>query len=84
MLFEVNLIKVPLSLTDSEKEELEGNCTFVKGNVYIFEGELFALDCRHQLIDVGVVGPLGGLSQNELIDICLSAFDIEKSLFEEV
>lgn len=81
MLFEVNLIKVPSDISPTEKEELGLNCTHVKGRIWIFEGELFALDCRFEHLDTGVVGSLGGLSQDELIKICLESFDCDSELF---
>lgn len=84
MLFEVNFIQVPTNLTPSEEKKLDVNCTHVKGPYWIFEGELWCLDCRLILIDTGVVGCLGDLSQAELIEVCKNAFEFDHSILDNV
>jgi hypothetical protein len=74
MEFYVKLIEAAEDLSDDEKQELEDNCTFVKNNIWIYEGEEYALDTRFSVLSDGIIGSLGGLSQDELIDICKSTF----------
>lgn len=78
--FYVKLIKVNPEQSENAKKSLEGNCTHVSGNYYIFEGEIECLSddgVKFKEIENGVVGGLGGLTEDELIQVCLDSFDYE-------
>lgn len=81
--FEVNLIKVKNGHLSKIKEVLKKNCTFVKNDIWIYEGclEYLAEDqlVVFDLIDTGIVGCLGDLSQKELIDLCHNTFDLKEN-----
>ena len=80
MNFFVNLIETSSNLTDEMKEDLKANCTFIKNNIWIFEGEPEFLNARFRILDTGIVGPLGDLSQSELVEMCKETFDFDHSL----
>ena len=80
--FEVNLILADENQTLKQLEELEGNCTYVKNNLWIFEGEPEFLDAYFTVLSTGVVGSLGGLSEKELIDICKDTFEFDHELLK--
>lgn len=83
MEFFVKLIKADDNLSKEEKEELDANCTFIKNNIWIFEGDEVFLDARFTVLSGGVVGPLGGLSQEQLVGICKATFIFDESLLED-
>lgn len=64
--FHVQLIKVQKYHAD----EIQRNCTHVKDDYWIFEGDTDSLVSKFEIIGEGIVGSLGGLSQQELIGIC--------------
>jgi hypothetical protein len=82
MQFWVKLIETVVDLSKEEKEELIANCTFIKNNVWIFEGDIEFLDVRSRILDEGAVGCLGGLLQEELIEICKSTFNFDETLLD--
>ena len=63
--FYVKLLKVRQA-----GDDISRNCTHVKDDYWIFEGDEESLDSKFEIVGEGVVGPLGGLSQQELIEIC--------------
>jgi hypothetical protein len=76
MLFEVNLIRVPSSLTPPQRDELEENCRHVDGRWWIFEGDDDALNTPIRVFAVGVTGgchpddiPAGQPSIDHAVDI---------------
>ena len=82
MQFHVNLIETSENLTDEMKEDLKANCTFIKNNIWIYEGEPEFLNARFRILDTGIVGGLGGLPQDELVEICKETFDFDHSLLK--
>ncbi|MCP3941684.1 MAG: hypothetical protein GY710_09420 [Desulfobacteraceae bacterium] len=86
--FAVTLIVVKKEQTISAAKSLKNNCTHIDNWVWIFEGELSALEedeVKFNVVDEGFVGFLGGLSKEELVDICTESFgvDIYEQKFEE-
>ncbi len=78
--FYVNLIKCQEGQTYEAKQSIKDNCTHIDGEYYIFEGELWVLDTNNVVYDVvgqGDVHFLGGLSTEELKQICLDIFDVK-------
>ena len=73
MEFFVKLIK-----TSKTNQDIEGNCTHVFGNIWLFEGEIDCLtdddSVKVDVIDEGVVGCLGDMGQKELIELCKDTF----------
>lgn len=82
MEFLVNLIETSENLTDAMKEDLKANCTFIKNNIWIYEGDQEALNARFRVLDTGIVCCLGDLSENELIELCKDTFDFDHSLLK--
>lgn len=78
--FLVSLIEVARNLPEEMVMDLRKNCTFVKNNIWIYEGEPLALNAKFRILDEGVVGSLGDLSQEELIKLCKERFDFDESL----
>ena len=78
--FWVSLIKVSNGNNPAAKAALEANCTHVKGPYWIFEGETYCLEgdgVNFEVIGEGAVGSLGGLSQSELVGVCLNDFGVD-------
>ena len=83
VLFRVNLILVAPSQSEAAQRCLEANCTYVSGRLWLFEGDLEVLEkhgVRFEYLHQGVVGSLGGLTNDELLNVCKRAFD--PSFFE--
>ena len=78
--FQVSLILADKGQSLRQLEELEGNCTFVKNNLWIFEGDVEFLGAKFKVLDEGAVGSLGGLSEKELVKICKETFEFDHSL----
>ena len=78
--FWVKLIEVRSDLSLEEKEEIKANCTFVKNNIWIFEGDEEFLQARFKVLSEGAVGCLGDLSQEQLVDLSKDIFDFDHSL----
>jgi len=70
MEFMANLIKA------EETEFILVNCTHVKGRWWIFEGDLEFFEGDYEFYGEGVVGSLGGLTEDQLIATCLGVFNI--------
>ena len=84
--FWVSLIKVSNGNNPAAKAALEANCTHVKGPYWIFEGETYCLEgdgVNFEVIGEGAVGSLGGISQAELVAVCLNDFGVDLSAVEE-
>lgn len=82
-MFEVKLIKSASEQTKRGIKALHDNCTHVAGNVWIYEGDEEALEdygTRFEVIDTGLVGSLGGLSQDELIELCKKTFTFDHAI----
>ena len=78
--FWTTLIKVTEKPTGSALESLEGNCTYVTGDYYIFEGDLEVLvddGVVFEQVAEGVVGALGGLTEDELKQVCLDSYGVK-------
>ncbi len=73
MEFFVNLIRATEQDEPEQREELEENCTHITQNYWFFEGDLDSLEdmgVKFELMEEDmVVGSLGGLSEEELIDM---------------
>ncbi len=73
MEFIVNLIRATEQDEPEQREELEENCTHITRNYWFFEGDLEALEDYGVTFEVieehMIVGSLGGLSEEELIDM---------------
>jgi hypothetical protein len=80
MEFYVKLIEVEPDLSEDEEKELKANCTFIKNNIWIYEGDEFFLDARFKVLSDGIVGPLGDYSQKELVILCKQTFIFDHSL----
>lgn len=79
MEFWTTLIKVKNPPTESAKDALEANCTHVNRNYWIMEGDVDALRDEGVVCEEvaeGAVGALGGLSKNELIQVCLDSYGV--------
>ena len=84
--FWVSLIKVANGNNPAAKAALEDNCTHVKGSYWIFEGETDCLEdygVAFEIVGEGAVGCLGGLSQEELVAVCLDDLCVDLSAVEE-
>ena len=80
--FLVNLIVInsPVNQTQKAIESIEANCTHIDNNVYLMEGDIESLKddgVDFNVMEEGVVGPLGGLSTKELVKVCVDAFEID-------
>lgn len=78
--FLVSLINVKAANSPDAKAALETAATHVQGPYWIVDGEtesLVALGVEFEVVSDGYVGPLGGLSQSELIKICKEYLDVE-------
>jgi hypothetical protein len=82
MMFEVKLILAEKEQSEHGKQELKDNCTFVKNDVWIFEGEEYALGAKFTVLDYGIVPPLGDYSQKELVILCKQTFEFDHSLLK--
>ena len=84
--FWVSLIKASNGNNPAAKAVLEDNCTHVKGPYWIYEGETEYLEAdgvRFEVVGEGAVGCLGGLSQAELVTVCLNDLGVDLSAGEE-
>ena len=84
--FWVSLLKVSNGNNPAVKAALEANCTHVKGPYWIFEGETECLEddgVAFEVVGEGAVGSLGGLSQPELVAVCLDDLGVDLSAGEE-
>lgn len=75
--FLVALIRCPDYLTSDEAMELARNCTPVTNRYWIYEGDLMFLDAPAEWIAEGVVGSLGDLTKDALIDVCKESFNVD-------
>ena len=85
MEFLVKLIRVTDFPHSRAKNALKENCTFVKSDLFIFEGDEESLAMDGVVFDIlgeGVVGPLGDLSQAQLIQLCKDTFKFDHSFLE--
>lgn len=67
-------------LTATAQESLDGNCTYVANNYWIFEGDTDVLrDDGVQFKEVveGAVPGLGGMSRDELVELTENVFGIK-------
>lgn len=81
--FEVKLIKSASEQTEDGIKALHDNCTHVAGDVWIYEGDKEALEddgALFEIIDIGVVGCLGDLSEDELIQLCKNTFTFDHAI----
>ena len=65
---------------------LEANCTHVKGPYWIYEGETDCLEAdgvEFEVVGEGAVGSLGGISQAELVSVCLNDLGVDLNAGEE-
>ncbi|CAL9975127.1 hypothetical protein VPHD273_0078 [Vibrio phage D273] len=73
MEFIVNLIRATEQDEPEQREELNENCTHITQDYWFYEGDLDGLEDMGVTFEVieedMVVGSLGGLSEEELIDI---------------
>jgi hypothetical protein len=70
--FYVQLIKVFKYADD----EISRNCTHVKDDYWIFEGDPDCLESKFEILADGIVGSLGGLSEKKLIELCDDVFGV--------
>ena len=79
--FYATLIKVIHLEDDRGCESLDTNCTHVIGDYYIMEGDIDCLrdDGVHlqEIYEDGIVPCLGGLSKDELVEICKNSFNFD-------
>lgn len=84
-MFAVTLIQVVKFTKPDAEESLKANCTHVKNDVWIFEGDDWCLSedgVNFNVLDTGIVGSLGGLTEAELIQICKESFTFDHSAIE--
>lgn len=84
--FWVKLIKINGIQSKESQKSLNGNCTHVKGNYYIFEGDEWVLEedgVKFKIIEEGAVGCLGGLTEKQLIKVCEESFGVDKGIFKK-
>lgn len=77
MEFKVNLITVKSHQTNKALSSLKDNCTHIINSVWLMEGvqECLADDeVVYNFIETGIVPNLGGLTQEELLNVCDQAF----------
>lgn len=71
--FIVNLIRAIEQDEPEQHEELEENCTHITKNYWFYEGDLDSLKDYGVVFEVieedMIVGPLGDLSEEELIEM---------------
>ena len=83
--FWVSLIKVSNGNNPAAKAALEANCTHVKGPYWLYEGETDCLEAdgvKFEVVGEGAVGSLGGISQAELVAVCLDDLGVDLSAKE--
>jgi hypothetical protein len=71
--FWTKLIKVSEYYGDS----IPANCTHVKGDYWIFEGDEEFISGKFEVLAEGAAPSLGGLSEKELIEICAHVFGVQ-------
>jgi len=79
-MFAVSLIKVTRHPKNYPREEFLKDATHIKDKYWIYEGDLEYLvymGVSFMTIAEGVVKSLGGLTQEELVKLCLEVFDYE-------
>ena len=80
MEFFVNLIRATEQDEPSQREELEENCTHITKDYWFFEGNLDCLEdygVKFEVMEEDmIVGSLGDLTENELIEIAGLALDV--------
>lgn len=83
-MFKVNLIHAK-SWCIRHLKVLQRNCTHVKNDIWIFEGdELFLRDAGidFDILDKGIVPALGDLTETEVINLCKETFNFNHKLLE--
>ena len=75
--FEVKLLYAEGDYSAETAYELATNCTPVCPRWWIFEGDLESLDADVEVVEAGVVGSLGGKTQEQMIEICRESFMID-------
>ena len=80
MEFFVNLIRAIEQDEPEQRKELEENCTHITRDYWFFEGDIESLEeygVNLELLEEGmIVGSLGDLTEEELIEISGLALDI--------
>lgn len=74
MTFSVKLIHINHKQTNDDWADIKANCTHVEGPYWIYEGDEFALSGNFVVLDHGFVECLGGLSKDELLEVCDQSF----------
>jgi hypothetical protein len=67
------------AVTHHALEVLQANCTHVAGDYWIMEGDVDCLrdqGVRLREVAEGAVGALGGLSEQELRQVCLDSYGV--------
>lgn len=78
--FEVSLIKVAPAQSAKASQSIIDNCTHVDGLYHIFEGYEDVLKDDGVVFSVvggGIVGCLGDLSKDQLIDLCRDELGVD-------
>ena len=84
-MFLVQLLQIPITQSQIATKEITDNCTFVAPGLWIYEGDIDVLvlaGVHLKVLDTGVVGSLGDLSQSELIQLCKDTFEFNHSLIK--
>lgn len=77
MEFWTTLIRVTKEPTGEVLQTLKRNCTHVRGDFWIMEGDVDYLRDEGVVLEEvaeGAVGALGGLSPKQLINVCLDSY----------
>lgn len=85
--FNVVLIKAPVGeQTNEALISLKANCTYVDGDIYIFEGDveygLMGDGVCCKILGRGVVPSLGDMNKEELKKLCLDVFECDERIFD--
>jgi len=75
--FQVKLIEVTDAADEEARERLQDNCTHIAGNMWLFEGEEYALDgVTFTVVCEEAMGAYGDLSTTQLIAVVSDTFRV--------
>ena len=84
MEFWTTLIKTAEVQSENARVSLMENCIYVDNNVWIFEGDVEALDydrVNFEILSEGMVPSLGDMDTKELVELCKNNFGVD--VYEE-